>query len=585
MSGKLFLFLSLCCTTLCSTAQVIDVRDFGLQPNTFTDATEKVKKALEACKDKPGATLFFPEGRYDFWPEKAAVRTYFITNTSSETECPSKDKTTGILLEAMKDLTIEGNHSTFMFHGKMINLTLDHCKNIRLQNVEMDVERPGMSEMTLLTVSPDEVTVAVHPDSRFTILHNKLFWYGEGWTMQHFHAVLADTVTGMGKRSTWTPFRQASAELISPLKIKFKGKFDIKELRPGEIVSVRDPIRDRVGIFINRSAAISFHNVQIRYMHGLGVVSQFSEDLSFDSLQVVPAPKSGRSMACGADGMQFSGCRGKISITNSAFSGLHDDGVNVHGTHLQITEKISPTKLRIRFMHHQAYGFEAFFPGDSVALLDGPSLSIYRYGVLTAAKLVSEREMIVEFKEPLPAKVKKGDCLENVTWTPSVVIRNTSFRQIATRGVLVTTCRPVLIENNTFYRLGMQAILIANDASSWYESGPVKDVTIRRNVFTECGYNSIPDNHVIAIAPENHKRVKGYKVHHNIRVEENTFRIFDDAVLSARSTDNLVVKHNIIERTKFLPVAQPAKPSFLLTDCTNVVILDTGTIQKKKFTK
>ncbi|SIN94804.1 right-handed parallel beta-helix repeat-containing protein [Chitinophaga niabensis] len=585
MGCKLFLFLSLCCATLRSTAQVIDVRDFGLQPNTFTDATEKVKKALEACKDKPGATLYFPEGRYDFWPEKAAVRTYFITNTSSETECPSKDKTMGILLEGMKDLTIEGNRSIFMFHGKMVNLAMDRCKNIRLQNVEMDAERPGMSEMTLLTVSPEEVTAAVHPDSRFTILHNKLYWYGEGWTLQHFHAVVADTAKGIGKRTHWEPFGKAGAELISPFRIKFKGKFDLKEWHPGEIVSVRDPIRDRVGIFINRSAGISFANVRIRYMHGLGVVSQFSEDLSFDSLQVAPAPGSGRSMACGADGMQFSGCRGSISVTNSVFSGLHDDGINIHGTHLQVVEKVSPATLRIRFMHHQTYGFEAFFPGDSVALLNGPSLRIYRYGVLKAAKLLNEREMLVTFNEPLPANVKPGDCLENVTWTPSVVVRNNSFRQIATRGLLVTTARPVLVEQNTFYRMGMQAILIANDATSWYESGPVKDVTIRRNVFTECGYNSMPDNHVISISPENHKRVKGYKVHRNIRIEENTFRIMDDAVLSARSTDNLVMKHNTIMKTNFLPVPQQAKPAFLLTDCTNVEILDAGTIQKKKFSK
>lgn len=537
MKLKLFLLFSLCCISLFSEAQVIDVRDFGVQPNAFTDATEGVKKALEACKGKPGATLSFPKGRYDFWPAKAVVRKYFISNTSSESDAPSKDKTIGILMEEIKGLTIEGNDATFMFHGKMITWAIDHCENIRLQNIHVDFERPGMSEMTLLTVSPEEITASVHPDSRFSIINDELIWHGEGWRPVHFHAIIVDTAAGVEKYSSWKPFQQAKASGIGPLKVRFKGKFAVNDFHPGEILTVRDHIRDHVGAFINRSANVSLRNVHMHYMQGLGIVSQFSENLSFDSVEVAPAANSGRAIASSADGMHFSGCKGNISITNCTLKGFHDDPVNIHGTHLKVVEVVSPRSLRLRFMHPQTYGMEAFFAGDSVALLNGPSLRIYRQTVLTAAKLVSEREMIVEFSDPLPAEVKTGDCLENITWTPSVVIRGNSFRQTNTRGLLITTRRRVLIENNTFYRTGMQAILIANDASSWYESGPVQDVTIRRNVFTECGYNSMPGNYVIAIAPENHERVKGYKVHRNIRIEENTFRIFDDAVLSARSTD------------------------------------------------
>jgi hypothetical protein len=47
-----------------------------------------------------------------------------------------------------------------------------------------------------------------------------------------------------------------------------------------------------------------------------------------------------------------------------------------------------------------------------------------------------------------------------------------------------------LIEHNEFLRTGIHAILTGDDASGWYESVPVLDVTIRNNTFTECGYSS-----------------------------------------------------------------------------------------------
>jgi len=211
----------------------------------------------------------------------------------------------------------------------------------------------------------------------------------------------------------------------------------------------------------------------------------------------------GRVIASSADGMHFSGCKGQITINNCRFNGLHDDPVNVHGAHLKIVEIVSPTTLKLRFMHHQSYGFEAFIPGDTVAYLHSASLQIFEQGIVKTAKLISEREMLVELQKPFSAGLKVGDALENMTWTPSVTIKNSRFEGTISRGTLITTRRKVIIENNVYYRTGMHAILIENDASGWYESGAVTDLTIRNNQFIECGFNSAPDNYVISINPQN----------------------------------------------------------------------------------
>ena len=550
----------------------IRVFDFGAKPNSFENVEPAIKLAIEACKKKSDVVLVFPEGRYDFWPEHAEIRNYFISNTSSEIECPSKLKTIGLLFEGMKNVRIEGNGSLFIFHGKMTTFALDHCENIRLQNVRMDFERPTMSEMTFVEVSDTCIIASIHHDSKYEIINGRLKWHGEGWSMKQFHAILVNPGDGTEFYSSWMPFQKASATEMALCKVRFTGDFKKNKFQTGEVLTIRDPFRDQVGAFINQSKNINLKNVSMHYMHGLGIVSQFSENLHYDSVFVEPRPESGRMIAAFADCMHFSGCKGQIIVENCRFKGSHDDPINVHGTHLQVKGIISQTKLRIRFMHHQTYGFEAFFAGDSVAFVHSAKLQVFGSGVVTSAKLISEREMEVVLSKPIPADIALGDCLENITWTPAVTIRNCRFERTNTRGLLLTTRKKVLIENNTFYRTGMHAILIADDATSWYESGPVQDVTIRNNTFEECGYNQAPGNYVIAIAPENHQLVPGYMVHRNIRIENNIFKVYDYPILTARSTENLIFTGNQIIRTHLMNPQGEKRSSFFLNACRNVLI-------------
>lgn len=550
-------------------AQTIDVTNFGARPNSFADATENVKKAIEASKGQEQTVLNFPKGRYDFWPDQATETHYYISNSSSEAEFPVKKQRVGLYLKGLKNVTIEGNGSVFVFHGKMISWVLDDCSQINIQNLAINYERPGMSEMTLKEVSQTTVIADIHPDSRFAISDGHLEWYGEKWVAKNHHAVLVRPEKGMLLYSDWDPFLKSKAEKIAALRVKFSGDFSKFKGNPGEVLTVRDRYRDYVGAFINRSKNIRLHHLHMNSMHGLGIVSQFSENLNYDSVFVEPEKGSGRVIASSADGMHFSGCKGQITVNNCRFNGLHDDPLNVHGTHLKITEIVSPTTLKLKFMHHQTYGFDAFIAGDTVAYLHSASLQIFEQGIVKTAKLISEREMLVELQKPFSKALKVGDALENTTWTPSVTIKNSRFEGTISRGTLITTRRKVIIENNVYYRTGMHAILIENDASGWYESGAVTDLTIRNNQFIECGFNSAPDNYIISINPQDKEPLSGYYVHRNIRIENNLFKVYDSPLLSARSTNGLTFKNNKIENSDFLP-ATKTKPAFNFVGCKGV---------------
>ncbi len=568
-----FLLLYLLFCTANVQAQTIDVTAYGAKPNSFEDATEFVQKAIESCRNNQSSVINFPTGRYDFWPENATETHYYISNTSDENEVPVKEQRVGIMLKHLKNITIEGNNSLFVFHGKMITWVIDSSENIKIQNVSVNYERPGMSEMTIKSISPTTVIATIHPDSKFEIINNKLEWYGEKWKVRHdgIFAALVRPSAGTIFYSSWLPFYKSKAEVIAPLTVKFTGDFSKFKADTGDVLTIRDHYRDYVAAFQNRSKNINLFNVHMYSMHGLGIISQFCENLSYDSVFITPQEGSGRVIASSADGMHFSGCKGQITINHCLFNGMHDDPVNVHGTHLQVTEIISPTILKIRFMHHQTYGFIAFDKDDSVGFVHAQSLQTYGEGIIKSAKLISEREMVVELQQPVTNELKVGDVLENITWTPAVTIKNSRFEATLTRGTLVTTRRKVIIENNVYYRTGMHAILIADDATSWYESGPVMDVTIRNNRFIECGYNSYPNNYIINIQPEAHQLIPGYYVHKNITIENNFFTVYDYPVLYAKSTDGIVFANNTITKSNFMKPGKK-RAAISLNACTDVKI-------------
>ena len=551
-------------------AQAINVTDFGVQPNSSLDATEGVKRAIAACRNQPESLLVFPKGRYDFYPEQAEKREYFISNTSSEIECPSKIKNIGLLFENKKNITIEGNGSLFVFHGKMITWAFDHCENIHLKNIIVDYDRPTISELTFLEVSSNHVVAAIHPDSKYKITDNKLQFYGDNWIMHSSFSILTDTIEGTELYSSFDPLWKSRATELELNKVRFEGNFHDVNYKVGKTLTIRDPYRDHVGAFINLSKNVRLENITMHFMHGLGIVSQFSENLTYSGVKIIPW--RGRTIASFADGMHFSGCKGHILVEGCHFKGLHDDPMNIHGTYLQITEIHSPTNVTVKFMHHQTYGFPAFFEKDTVAFIHSSSLQPRGNAVVRNAKQLSEREIQVELSAPLPSTINIGDCLENLTWTPSLEVRNNRFEMTNTRGLLITTPRKVVVENNHFYRTGMYAIQISGDAGSWYESGAVRDVLIQHNLFEECGYNrGSEDSYSIAINPENHEIIDGYWVHENIRILNNTFKVTDGLILKAKSATGIVFEGNTIENSNWNPPLRNKAEPFKFEDCGDII--------------
>ena len=534
---------------------------------------ENLMLALEKAagyKGKP-VTVRLSPGIYELDRSKSTQVLYHISNTTSESEDPDPTKHIGLYLHSLKNITIDGCGSTLQMNGEMTSFVLDRCEGIILKNINIDYKHPTQTEVEVLEEGKDYLIVQVHPTSQYRIVDEQLEWYGDGWSFKNGIAQSYDRASNMTWRS-WSPMENLiRAVELRPnvLYLQYKEK---TQVGLHIVFQMRDSFRDEVSGFVNRSKNVQLENLNFYYLGNFGVVCQYSENVTFDRCNFAPRPDSGRTNAGFADFIQVSGCRGMIDIRNSRFSGAHDDPINIHGTHLRVTEFLSPNRLKVRFMHDQTFGFEAFFKGDDIELVDPLSLLAVEKAKVKEAKLVTPREMELTLSGPLSPEViqRKDLVVENVLWTPEVRITNNYFERIPTRGILITTRRKSLIEGNTFYGMQMSGILVADDGLSWYESGPVHDLTIRRNTFFNCG------EPVINIDPEN-REYKG-AVHKNITIEENYFymRKNSSSVIRAKAVDGLVIRHNLI----YTSDAEKNKESdFIQTRDCNEVSVEKNRIQ------
>ncbi|MCU6707743.1 right-handed parallel beta-helix repeat-containing protein [Paenibacillus sp. J5C_2022] len=524
--------------------RVFRVTDYGARRDSGEDSARGIAAAITAASSVDGPVVIeFPCGRYDIFPQEVARAPYYVSNTASEEEYPDPVKTIGLLLRGMNRFRIEGNGSLLVFHGRMTPIVLDGCREGEICNLSIDFARPTISEMRITEVGERYWDAEVHPDSCYELADGALHWTGEGWSHRGGPAQEYDPVSNR----TWrvpNPVATASRiEEVRPGKLRLWFREDAAaDTAVGRVFQMRDGIRDQVGALIVGCRDIAFRDVWMRYMHGLGIVGQFSENLTFERLKLAPDPSSGRTAAAFADFLHLSGVKGKVTVSDSRFDGAHDDAINIHGTHLRIMSSDGGRRIRVRFMHPQSYGFQAFHAGDEIEFIHADTLRPYAARSVVAVYPISLREVELELDAPAP-ETKEGDVVENATWTPEVHIRGNSFSRIPTRGILLTTRRQSIIAHNRFEKMAMSAVLIADDAGSWYESGMVRHVEIKGNRFIACGSANAP---VILIHPENTVWSADQPVHQHIVIRGNRFEGGRALLLEAKSTEHLIFADNEI---------------------------------------
>lgn len=581
LAGVAFMLLS------CSGEKVYRASDFGIVPNTGKDMTAEIAKAIETIKAERGgkpAVLFFAAGEYDFYPDSANVREYYISNHDQD-----NPKRVAVALEGVKNLTLRGEscgrRADFYMNGRMLPISMVDCENCKLQFVDVDTRSPQITQVEVLEndVENGVITYRIAPYVKYRIDNGRLVVYGSNWEFVPCWGIAFD---GHTRHIVYTTsdigVGTSNVEEVEPYLIR--APWRDARLVKGTVIAMRSYARPTPGIFVSGCRNTTISHSTVHYAEGMGLLAQVSENITLDYFEVSTRDDS-RYFTTQADATHFSGCKGLISSCNGLYEGMMDDAINVHGTYLRVVQRLDDNTLVGRYMHGQAYGFYWGGAGDSVQFVRSDVMEITE-GNRVVEILPYDKELIagckefkIKFEKPLPGDIADGRYgIENLEWTPEVVFNGNTIRNNRARGALFSTPKRTVAENNLFDHTSGTAILLCGDCNGWFETGACRDVVIRNNRFVNALTSMFQfTNAVISIYPEIPNLDAQTKYFHGgngkgVVIEDNVFETFDAPIVYAKSLDGLVFRNNkVVQNEDFKPFHWN-RYRFLLDKVTNVTI-------------
>ncbi len=533
------------------------------------DCTPRLRAALRSCGE--GSVLELQPGDYHFWPNEAEERHCFISNNwhgLKRIAFPIFDRS---------HLVIEGNGARLLFHGKVLPFALGTSSDITIRNLSVDWVRPFYSQGTVVCADAAGVNVAIDKTRYpYRVEGGRLVFEGEGWQSPLIQGVFAFNpatrapayLSGDSMGLGFPPF--ITAESVDDKTIRLREKFPALPAS-GDVLVFRHYRRKYPGVFLFQSKRVRLENITLHHAGAMGVIAQFCEDVSLDRCRITPSGDRLFSMV--ADAAHFVNCRGLISIKDCLFENQLDDALNVHGINYRVHRVLGPRAALVERVHPDQHGILVGFAGDRVLFSNNETLLGYAENAIAETVPLNARFCEVRFAEDIPAALCPNHVVENLSWTANLHMRGCTARRNRARGLLISTPGKVVIENNNISAPG-SAIKISGDANFWFESGRVRDVSIRNNRFGDCCFSS-PEwgRSVISIDPEiEPKNLREACFHHNIRIEGNTFSTFDLSLLFARSVDGLTFTGNRVRRTRAYPQIQPNSDPVRLEGCRNTCV-------------
>jgi hypothetical protein len=270
-------------------------------------------------------------------------------------------------------------------------------------------------------------------------------------------------------------------------------------------------------------------------------------------------PRDGSNRLWAADGgNQGSYNSGTITFENNEFSQINDDGLNMGTSFVTVMEKIDDKTLKLDIDNTGC-----FRAGDDVEIWD------WQKKVTTAITKIVGSERTADRKISVRLENSVGDIVPgfrdndrsrqlknpytriiNVSRTGRLVLRGNTISSFRARAALVK-CNDSTIENNTFYNLSMESLLIGPEF--YWEEGPgVKNLVIRKNTFKNVRTSAIS----IASRNADSPVINNF----NILIENNVFcyspdtfslegpkRNYEGNAIFIDNTDGAWIKNNTFE--------------------------------------
>jgi hypothetical protein len=500
---------------------------------------ETLQPSGAGTADNPVVIRFLP-GTHTIGTQNVLRLPMFVSN-SCDSPAP---KPIGIFIQNMKHLRVEGGgvdgpgKTLILYDGRMVQIFSHQSEDITFSGLVLDLKRPTVSEFRALEVGPSHAVIQVAEQSDYQVKDGQFTWTGD-WGPGNFCQEAIPTEGRAWRSRTpfgWNPNGQteATATDLGERKVRLAYPTGAPGLTAGHQYHFRSTERVTVGVHNARCARITFRDCDIYALSGMGFVSQFTDTITFQRVNVAPPKNTLRTCAAWADIFQFSNCKGEILVDSCRLSGMQDDALNCHGTYLRIVEQMGSHQLLVRFVHPQTYGFAPFTAGDEIAVMNPATMREYADNPrarVASVERKSDKDWLLRLDAPVP-RFEPNDVLDNITWNPNITVLNNHVDMDPVRGFLFGTRGKIRVEGNCFSNCALAGILVEGDATHWMESSPVRDLLIKNNRFLACG--------IVIDASIKESNPKA-PVHENVRIVGNTFVRGE---IKVKSVKGLVVTDN-----------------------------------------
>ncbi len=539
------------------------------------DMTPKLRELLESV-NSDGIRIELEAGTYYFKPDYAFEKYCALTNHGNGS------KKILFPINNYNKVEIEGNGAKIICHGQMMPFLFEECDNVTVSNLSINWDIPFTFLAEVVAVDPNGEWREVKPRREgfsWALKNGEIqFPNIDGFNYAYLGSTLEFTkdTKRVAPQAVDMHSEPTRVEELENGNLKIYEKLRVMP-RVGTLLSSKgDRAQDRYAPAFDFKSCnnIRLQGVTVHHALGMAYLFEKSKDISIINSNVKLEEGSNRVISSTADATHFANCAGDILIDGCTFQNMLDDGTNVHGTYVEVDEVLNATSVRVAFKHFEQMGFSFTELKDEMWFVLHPSPSrLSETGVVKSVKVVNEKYTVIEFEEPLPAGMKKGDILENKTWNPTFTMRNCTINNHRARNVVLKTPLKTVIENNNFSSM-MSAILFRGETYFWFESGAVQDVLIKGNKFINCA-DCGTEHAVLYVTPrlgESFNQTEQYD--RNIRFVDNYIDSYNHKVVWADRVDGLLIEGNtIIRNTQGVPVFKD-DPIFQLENCKNVVIKD-----------
>ena len=444
----------------------------------------------------------------------------------------------GLYFSNIKNLTIEGNGSQFIFTlAKDSNapysyaFVIKDCDRFTLKNITVDYDPLPFTQGTVVGLDPDGTwyDVQIHAGYRSDAEFLQFDVDRHELSFKNF-----DPHTRLLKVGSSFLFPNKVTE-IEPGLLRFwfeenPDKINHHHIQLGDYIATS--AWRAVPLQITDSAYTKLDGVNI-WAAGGGAISENGGEGGTDlriNIEPGPTPLGAsipRLWSASRDGYHVANLRHGPNIHDSRFDSLGDDMINVM-TSFNVISGLDASTKRIKITDYGGGSPQHFRPGDILVAYDPVTfVEKARTKIVSVSAIYSELESVDGFSN--------GDVVVSPQISSAgTIVRNCNFRNGASEAIWVKAPDAV-IENNTMEHLGQDGIGLRIELGYYKEGVFVQNTIIRGNTIRDTGFS--------ALVLENSDGVGKGAI--NIG-----FTVSDDSPLNLynnREFKNILIENNIID--------------------------------------